>query len=144
MPSVIQNRLASVSTPFARAKWMRKSWNARFAKSSISSRLRLSNSSIYCARSIERLPTTDTSVASTILMPLPGNGRIRRTRSNKLPLSFKFYAHRNTNQANTRLQSCRYKSGGLWKERNRHRGKGDAGIDGDPGKIRAEKAAGGR
>ncbi len=55
-----------------------KSWNARFVKSSISNRLRLSNSSTYCAQSIGKLLTTDTSVELMISMPLLGNGRIGR------------------------------------------------------------------
>src|SRR6185436_18717013 len=75
---VIQNPLVSASTHSALAKWMTKSWNARFVKSSISNRLRLSNSSTYCAQYIGKLLTTDTSVELMISMPLLGNGRIGR------------------------------------------------------------------
>ena len=92
MPLVIQNPLASASTPFALAKWMTKSWSARSVKSSISNRPRSSSSSTYCARSIGKQLITDTSVGLMISMPLHGNGRIRRTRCGRQPdnINFKF------------------------------------------------------
>src|SRR5882762_6819467 len=88
---VIQNPLVSASTHFALAKWMTKSWNARFVKSSISNRLRLLNSSTYCAQSIGKLLTTDTSVELMISMPLLGNGRIGRRHCRKQFVRFQSF-----------------------------------------------------
>src|SRR5438132_9897744 len=118
---------------------MTKNWNARSAKFSISNRPRSSSSSICCVRSTARRPTTATSVGSMISIQSHGKKRTRLKRSREQQ---RYEDVNDRTENRTGLESRRHWFGGLGSERDFNRGEGNAGINGDPRKIRAAKASG--